>query len=317
MARYFFANALMAFSEKTRAFAASARVANAPSVVVNVWLGIAIALSSAAPQPPVEIWIPAAWLSLSGLLLYVAGNFLNDWADRAWDSIHRPERALPRGIFPPPFYLLLAIACGILGLGFSALTQLTSLTVAGIIGALIILYTWTHKRSAWSVIPMACCRAGLPVLGFFGFQTGANHASSALALAAAGLFSHIAGLSISARNESSNHARTGRSTASILLFGGAVAAMSSLSLLHLKAPAQLVTIGAVPYLAWLTLAFTIFRKPVRAHVSSLLAGIPLVDWIVLIPLSFQLPAPFSTLCFCLPPLAFLTARMLQRVAPAT
>jgi 4-hydroxybenzoate polyprenyltransferase len=251
------------------------------------------------------------------LLLYFAGNFLNDWADRYWDSTHRPERALPRGICSPLFFFTLAIVCGILGLGFSALAELSSLAVAGIIGTLIILYTWSHKRSSWSVIPMACCRAGLPVLGFFGFHTGASHVPTALALAAAGVFCHIAALSISARNESSNHTRSAHNNAALLLFGGTVAAMSSLSFFHLKAPAQLIALSAIPYLAWLTLAFTLFRKPVRTHVSCLLAGIPLVDWIVLIPLSFQLPAPLSSICLCLPPLAFSMARMLQRVASAT
>jgi hypothetical protein len=64
---------------------------------------------------------------------------------------------------------------------------------------------------------------------------------------------------------------------------------------------------------------TIRRKPVSVHVSSLLAGIPLVDWMVLLPISLSLGSwnPFAIACFAIPPLAFISALLLQRLAPAT
>jgi hypothetical protein len=75
---------------------------------------------------------------------------------------------------------------------------------------------------------------------------------------------------------------------------------------------------------WLTLGLTLHRKPVSRHVSSLLAGIPLVDAMALLPLALTLASgaapwssPFGSACFAVPPLAFLAALFLQRLAPAT
>jgi hypothetical protein len=64
---------------------------------------------------------------------------------------------------------------------------------------------------------------------------------------------------------------------------------------------------------------------VPAHVSALLAGIPWVDWIALLPISLTLLghqkiAPTDLACWMailLPPVSFGFGRLLQRVAPAT
>ena len=66
-----------------RYLAASARIANLPSVTYNVWVGSAIALSHAE-----ELSIPWSAINLvfCGLLLCLGGNFLNDWADRDFDG---------------------------------------------------------------------------------------------------------------------------------------------------------------------------------------------------------------------------------------
>jgi hypothetical protein len=59
-------------------------------------------------------------------------------------------------------------------------------------------------------------------------------------------------------------------------------------------------------------------------VSRLLAGIPLVDWIALLPVAMTFMSnsregawPMALACFLIPPLAFLSALLLQRLAPAT
>jgi hypothetical protein len=61
---------------------------------------------------------------------------------------------------------------------------------------------------------------------------------------------------------------------------------------------------------------------VSRHVSRLLAGIPLIDWMALLPLSLPSLAmtgtlPFTAACLFVPPLAFVSALLLQRLAPAT
>ncbi len=82
-------------------------------------------------------------------------------------------------------------------------------------------------------------------------------------------------------------------------------------------------VGAAPYLIWTGVCLKFRRRPVSALVSGLLAGIPLVDWMVLLPVFLSLAGdgagevPLAIACFAIPPLAFLSALLLQRLAPAT
>lgn len=307
---------LMASMKQFRALAATARIANLPSVVSNVWLGIALGGWTSGGWS----WWKVGSLGISGVFLCLSGNFLNDWKDQAWDAKHRPERALPRKLFPPVMYLTTGVLCGLLGLCNAASAGPRCIAVALGILICILIYTWIHKRTAWSVIPMGLCRALLPVLGFAGFARAGSimeNARLAVCLAAVGLFCHIVGLSVSARRESANGGKRGNAGFTILLFAVTLIAMAWIPMGLLKMRPVPGLLGILPYLIWLALAFTAFRKTVKDHVSSLLAGIPLVDWIVLMPLSGLLEPPFSTACLWIPPLAFVTGRLLQRLAPAT
>jgi 4-hydroxybenzoate polyprenyltransferase len=314
---------------KFHALSATGRIANIPSVVGNVWLGIALAAAARGGLPDGHFWGLAAALGLAGMCLYLAGNFLNDWADRDWDAAHRPERALPQALFAPGIYLSVALACGTLGLSIAAAVHPRCLVVALVIGLCIVLYTRVHKRAAWSVIPMGLCRALLPVLGWAGFATpaasqldGRGPATAAVAACACGLFFHIAGLSLSAKHEATDPPAGGGSGLSRVLFPAAALAMLLASYLLLSLPLLFCVLGLLPYGLWICLGLAFFRTPVQRHVANLLAGIPLVDWIVLLPLALTLGAdqraqPLPSLCLLLPPLAFCSGRLLQRLAPAT
>lgn len=304
---------------KLHALLSTARVANIPSVVANVWLGVALAaVSGAAPIG----WSAALCLAGAGVALYLAGNFLNDWADRAWDAQHRPERALPRGLFAASLYARLAVFFAILGLTAAASVSIGSaLAAAGIVGCIGI-YTYSHKRSPWAVIPMGMCRALLPVLGVLGFvQNPAAGLWVWTACAAGGLLAYIMGLSLSARYESMAEPPRGAAVGARILL--------VLAALIVSCPFDWIsdppTLWArfLPYGMWLVFCLTLHRKPVPVHVSSLLAGIPLLDWVMMMPLVGALKAmdggwnPFSIACCLLPPLAFIAALLLQRLAPAT
>jgi len=329
----------MSRSGKIHALLATARIANVPSVISNVWLGVAISGFlggwNSIPAP----WTAAAQLALAGVLLYLSGNFLNDWADQAWDRKHRPERALPRGLFSSKLYLTLSISFSIAGLLSAAATSLPSAAVAMAILTAVIVYTRWHKRSPWAVIAMGTCRALLPVMGAAGFSAVFQqpndavfqidpHSSAsqlhglAVAGAALGLLGHIAGLSLSARYESLPHPPPWISWTARGLFLTSLVLLASTA--HgLAGRLDWVMIGAAPYLAWVTLCLTIWRKPVPRHVSRLLAGIPWVDAAPLIPMALACASaanwsdPFVAACLLFPPLAFISAMILQRLAPAT
>jgi 4-hydroxybenzoate polyprenyltransferase len=334
---------------KIHALLATARIANVPSVICNVWLGIAIGAFFGGWDSFSEPWSAAVRLSLAGVLLYISGNFLNDWADLAWDRQHRPERALPRGLFSRQLYLAVAIGCGAGGFLLAAITRLPAAAVALAILAAVVTYTHWHKRSPWAVIAMGSCRALLPVMGAVGFsgvfqrldrpldlrlpggemfQIDAGSFATlphgiALVACAFGLFCHIAGLSLSARYESLPHPPQWISRTSRALFV-ATALVVSAAAYGMAGRLDFVILGALPYIVWVALSLSIWRKPVPRHISRLLAGIPWVDAMMLVPLALVLaPAagfwmePFAAACFFLPPLAFVLALVLQRLAPAT
>ncbi len=303
-----------------RHLAASARIANLPSVTSNVWIGTAIAASHA-----VEPGIPLAAINLilCGLLLCLGGNFLNDWADRDWDAKNRPERALPRRIFPPSLYLNNAIACLGIAVLFAVAVSSTALWVALAISANILLYTWSHKRSQWSVIPMALCRGLLPILGLTAqpypesYQSTVTLCGVACGLA---LFLHTLGISLNARLESTRpHSAPARLSIVLFPLAAALPVIAAIKEQWFILP---VLTALLPYAVWTTLAFTRFRQPVSKRVSALLAGFPLVDFILLFPLAILLisgsgPSLFALVCLILPPTAFFSAKALQRLAPAT
>ena len=299
---------------KLYALLATARIANVPSVVSNLCVGVLLG--------SLETGGDFSWpwgLMIAALLFYVSGNFLNDWADREWDVQHRPERALPRGLFGSQFYLGFACAGIAVGMILAALHGWRAGVVSAVLVGFIVLYTKVHKQAAWSVIPMGLCRACLPVLGFVGVRGGMG---GSMLFPAAALLLYIIALSLSARWESKAEVPEGKKLLSrmLLLMAGVVAALLPLMVMPLVG-----WVGMVAFFLWLGLCLTKYSSPVPAHVSALLAGIPLVDWVTLLPMALiwmQLERveafdPMFSIAVFLPPVAFVVGRVLQRVAPAT
>ncbi len=327
-----------------RPLLATLRVANAPSVICNVVIGYLLGRyywGDAQAIGPVLLW-----LSLSALLLYFAGNLANDWFDRDWDKAHRPERALPQGLFRSATYLEAAVVSAVLGIALAFVVAGRSGITALVIAALIAIYTAIHKRTAWGVLPMGLCRAGLYVMGFLAawptdlgeipddYDFGGIYYKMDpsiiyqdigkgilfIATHALGLFGYIAGLSLAARCESQDHPPTANVVLSRALLLLPLAALSSWWIPWFRLPGSL---ALIPFAVWIALSLLVFRQPVPRFVSALLAGIPLVDLIAAVPVgtTFVLPGeaapPAAWVAFLLPPLAFLTAQLLQKFSPAT
>ena len=317
---------------KFRALFATMRVANLPSVVSNVWVGtvVGILLFQSDPNRP-DItpvpWAPALLLAAGACCLYLGGCFLNDWKDVDWDLRNRAERALPRRMFPRGSYLAAALAC-LLGGGALAFlaSPLTLPAVLFIVGCIAI-YTWIHKRTVWSVVPMGMCRGALPLLGTLAFASPGQSLAGALWLAAfpgCGLLFYTMALSIRARNESRQ--TTARdSDASTVLF--VVAVLCLLVPTAIGQALWLILVAPVPMIAWYGYCGSKLRTPVPRYVSGLLAGFPLLDWMLLLPLAlssleWNTPRllwddPLTLSMFFVPPVAFVSALLLQRLAPAT
>lgn len=256
---------------------------------------------------------------LAGVLFYISGNFLNDWQDRYWDKEKRPERALPRGVFPAWLYLVLGVGGFVAGTVLAAFYGAGVLWVAVILMVLIVMYTLIHKKTPFSVVPMGLCRACLPLMGYLSMREQLTLLAFYPALA---LLVYIIALSLSARWESLDTIPREkiRLSRGLLVFSGIIAAA-----LPMMMNLMLGWIGWIPFGIWLGLSLTKFRSPVSAHVSALLAGIPWVDWIVLMPIlltllghqKIALSDQTFWIALLLAPLSFVFGRLLQRVAPAT
>ena len=289
---------------KIRALLATLRIANAPSVVSNVFLGYMVGwafwFGGWNPSDTEVIdWLSLVLLCGSGLLLYFAGNLANDWFDRHWDAERRPERALPSGLFRPGLYL----ACSILFASAGCLLAFSESTACGLcavaIAGLIAVYTWIHKRTMWGVVPMGLCRAGLYLLGHAAWivewreleASGIDAASTYLNLAitaacmASGLMAYICGLSISARYEGMEDPPQGPRVISLLLL---IFPLLAMPCLWMYENPLFGIAGMIPYASWLAYCRLRLRRPVPRYVSGLLAGIPLVDLIAAISLSLNL-----------------------------
>jgi hypothetical protein len=293
---------------------ATARIANVPSVLSN--LGVGVFLGGVAGGEKFD-W--PWWLMVAGVLFYISGNFLNDWADRNWDKEKRPERALPRGLFSAWSYLVLGLGGFVGGTVLAALYGSGVLWVAAILMGLIVLYTVIHKKTPLSVVPMGLCRACLPLMGYLAMRDQLTLLAFYPALA---LLVYIIALSLSARWESMGKIPREKILFSraLLIFSGIIAAA-----LPMMMNPMLGWVGWIPFGIWLGMSLTKFRSPVPAHVSALLAGIPWVDWIALLPIVLTLlghkKIGFSDETFwialLLAPVSFVLGRLLQRVAPAT
>jgi 4-hydroxybenzoate polyprenyltransferase len=299
---------------RIHALLATARIANVPSVVSNLGVGILLGVY----EGDMEFSWP--WgLIVAAVLFYISGNFLNDWMDRDWDKEKRPERALPRGMFSPLAYLTAAMAGMGIGLVISAFYGWLAFVVAGLLVGLIIFYTKVHKQAAWSVIPMGLCRACLPILGYVAMRGGI---SGTVLFPAVGLLVYVIALSLSARWEARGNLPVQEKwIARGLLFGAGLFA----AILPIFIQPSMGWIGLVPFAVWLILSLTFYQSPVSAHVSALLAGIPLIDWILLLPLAkiwlswerVESDEPMYLIAMFLAPGCFVLGRLLQRVAPAT
>ena len=334
----------MAFSGKIRPLLASARVSNLPTVVSNVWLGVAVAGwigTFHGLNPP--ILTAAAWLIPAGAALYLGGNLLNDWKDREWDTRHRPERALPSGAFRPKSYLLAGIALLAAGIGLALAFHPLSAIAAAMIALSVVGYTSWHKRHPASVALVALCRALLPLLALAPLTATPAGFSTIPVLPSLAIFLHVAGLSARARHESANHHRCSPTPAvAALVSAGPLMAVCAY-LLMADHQAIMLTALAV-WAVWTLRAIARFSASPGKQVSALLAGIPLVDWVLLLPLGatmalFAKVQPIITVrvpgsamdvipdfsavggpgiaSMLLPPLAFLTSLALQRLSPAT
>lgn len=241
------------------------RVSNLPTVWSNVLAGVAL-----GGGDPLSARTPPLLLALS--LFYVAGMFLNDGFDAAFDRRLRPERPIPSGevtrttVMAVGFALM---ASGYVVLLLSAIPSWSTPVIGAALAASILLYDAWHKRNPISPFLMGVCRLLAYVAA--GYAVTPSPAP-ALWIAAVASLCYLVGLTYAAKQETLLRVANLWPLAFLVvpLVWGLVAARDAPALLL-----PLVALGA-----WIVYAVRLLLQggpQIGRAVVALIAGISLVD----------------------------------------
>jgi len=299
---------------------AAGRIANLPTVFTNVLVGAVLATVArlghaefAAPIFGGRFCIALA----AGICLYIAGCFYNDYADRHWDAAHKPDRALPAGRIPAGLLLTFILILAAFGTGLSTLLGGAGVGVAVWILAFIWVYTWSHKRTPLAIVPMGFCRGGLYLLGAVSVLPSAGMTSLPgllliVAVPALGLVAYIAGITLVARSEATNTLPPAAKWIGLTLL---MAPALTHGIGTPRTPLMLVLLLAVIIVGMLAAQRRVERS-VGGFVSLALAGICIVDGLLLLRVA-PIIGMSTWIALVIAIVGFLSARLLQRYAPAT
>ena len=308
-----------------RAILELCRISNLPTVWTNViaaWIFVTNG----------DAWhAELLWLLLGGSLVYCAGMILNDTCDAAWDREKRPERPIPSGRISLKTAWVLGIVtlaggAAVMVVGGKAWALATTTLVAA-----IVMYDVYHKPWAGSVLIMGLCRTLLFATAGWAAMGIAPPLHSRLPDLTRELTffigliegTYVVALTLIARAEGKGEV-TNRRTLLIpmLMLPALLGALFAVSTIiyaveaHKGWTALWYTAGAfvslASFIAWTVHALRQMRKggtAIGQAVGLLLAGIPLVDAIVISP---AMPGTALGFC-CLPPLL----RYWQRWVAAT
>ncbi len=311
-----------------RALLATARIANVPSVVCSVWLMMLIFGYRPENERVDEYYV----ICLAAAFLYIAGNFLNDWMDVAWDQEHRSERAIPSGLFSRITYLLIAIALFLNSYFLLWLEGSMEIAVAAMITILVVIYTLIHKKTPLAIWVMGSCRASLYLLGYVAVSYNywdidhiINQIDKDLILLLLwpmlGMCCYIAGISLLARYESRRVLDGKTKLIAVLLLFFPILTHTCGAVLRIidKDLPFTSLLGVIPFALWTWHAVARKNISVSTRVSLLLAGIALVDGLLYVVNLVSLKGydPYDLYMPGMPFIAFFLALLLQKIAPAT
>lgn len=282
------------------------RVSNLPTVWTNCVAGAA--LSGAVLEVPVLLVLAAA-LSC----FYTGGMFLNDAFDHRYDRKSRPGRPIPSG--QAGLFEVYAVGFGFLALGQLGLyaasvlqsgPRLESLGIGVILGVLIVYYDYRHKTDPHSPVVMAVCRG---LIYLIAASVAAGSLSGQAWAGGLVLMSYVAGLTYLAAQEDLNRVKAlwpALLLLAPLAFGlqAAVRGPFHPALFPLLALFLLWTLWSGSYLS-------VPRRNVPRAVTGLIAGISLVDGVLIASVSSELGGPVLAV------IGLLLTRTLQRFVPGT
>jgi len=279
------------------------RVSNLPTVWSNLLAGWALGEGTCNDSQILLIILGVSFI-------YVGGMYLNDYCDVAFDAEFCPRRPIPSGLISRHTVGILALAWFLVGIGCLLPFGPTTIALGLLLLVSIAFYDFHHKNTPWAPWLMGFCRFLLYPLASsatdLGFHRGVVILGGALGL-------YVVGITYLARGES-RHGKTPISAALLLIApvmasAGLCAARPLLTFVWLV-PLPIFALLLLAWMTWLLLPLWLGRnRAISRVVSGLLAGIVLVDALLIVPFN-------GTSGIWLLPLFFL-ALLLQRFVPAT
>jgi hypothetical protein len=147
-----------------RAWLEILRISNLPTVWTNVLVGVVLSIAVARPSNP-NLVAGLVIAIVAGSCLYLAGMVFNDVFDVEIDRQERPRRPIPSGRIGRGAAAVVGTVLLAIGVGLPWMHGILAGVVATSIGLMLLAYDALHARTAWSVLLMGGCRAGLYILG--------------------------------------------------------------------------------------------------------------------------------------------------------
>lgn len=296
---------------KLNAFLVLGRMSNLPTVWSNITL--AWILTGA------RSFGTLAGMLIAGSLMYTGGMFLNDCFDVGFDTAHRPERPIPSGQISLFMAGVWGASMMVTGWLLIAIHGLIPAIYAAFLTGLVLLYNKWHKGNPLSPWIMAGCRVFLILSAAAAFSPATAVPESSILWSAIAVGSYIVGLTYIAKAESAPVKKKSTYGEAIIL----LVLPWGITFVHFHDRFTVQScLASVCATAWtlFILAPVLGRKKVNVGkmVSGLLAGIPLIDALIVSPYApnqivenAHLPTivVFMTM--------FVLALFTQRFAPAT
>jgi UbiA prenyltransferase family len=279
-----------------RALLVLGRVSNLPTVWTNCLAGWLLGGDGD--------WPALGWLCGGASLIYLGGMYLNDAFDAEWDRRFRRERPVPAGAIQLPVVWALGWLWLLSGGALLAVQAGAPLSLVALLVTSVLAYDVVHKAVAFAPLLMAACRL---LLYLIAASTGSFGLTGMAVWGGVVMAAYITGLSFLARGESTDSAFQ-RAPLALLAAPLVLALVVNEKEYRVSGLVLCFLVGG-----WILLSLRhAFSQPmanVGRAVGGLLAGIPLVDLLIVGWVSPELAAWFVG-CFIL-------AWVAQRVVPAT
>ena len=266
------------------------RVSNLPTVWTNCLVGFAIA--GVTPEL-LDLVITCFAFSF----LYTAGMFLNDVFDYKWDMLHQPDKPITANETSPQettLYSVLLLVAGIVSVVFASTEGQVPASISGtaILIACILIYDWKHKKwTSFSPWLMGICR----LMVYCTVALTAAPLSYSFVMPGLCLMTYIAGITYLAKAEHLNKLVAWWPIgllAAPLVYAISLAQYSPIILF----PAAVVAVW-IGY--WVRIFLPGKNRAVSKAVANLLAGICLIDVLILVGMLQYTMAALGMIAFLL------------------